>query len=288
MILFSSLLTAIDMLISKLYQKSNGNSLKSGLVFNFFVGCFSSIIFLATNKFHVEFSFFSCVSAVIMTSITIIYIIIGFNILAMGKTAVYAFFQSTGAMVVPYIWGLLFLKENISVFSITGVSLIILSVYIMNVDKSNISFKQMLMCISVFVLAGCVSVISKQHSISNYSVPAMDYVIITSFVKIVLCGALLIFFKIKDSTQKANKVNKYVIFLCALSAAATGVAYMVQLVCAKYMPATVLYPVMTGGTVILSAVFARIAFKEKLSKKGIIALIICFLGLSFFIIENTL
>ena len=192
MIIFSSILTSIDVLISKLYQKQNNSSiLYGGLKFNFFVGLFSSIIFLIINKFHIEFTLFSCISAVVMTAIAVIYIIIGFKILDCGKAAHYTFFRMTGAMIVPYIWGLCFLNEKFSFMRIIGLILIITAVFLVNSDRSNVNLKNILMYITVFFLAGCVSVISKQHSISVNAVSPLGYVILTSFVKIILWGRIV-------------------------------------------------------------------------------------------------
>ncbi len=285
MIIFSSILTSIDVLISKLYQKQNNSSiLYGGLKFNFFVGLFSSIIFLIINKFRVEFTLFSCISAVVMTAIAVIYIIIGFKILDCGKAAHYTFFRMTGAMIVPYIWGLCFLGEKFSFMRIIGLILIIEAVFLVNSDRSNVNLKNVLMCITVFFLAGCVSVISKQHSISVNAVSPLEYVILTSFVKIILCGTLLLFLRKKENRKlTTSEKNIFAPVYCALSAILTGIGYMIQLVCAKDMPATVIYPVITGGTIIFSAIFARIAFKEKLSKKDITAISICFVGTCMFL-----
>lgn len=285
MIIFSSILTSIDVLISKLYQKQNNSSiLFGGLKFNFFVGLFSSIIFLIINKFHIEFTLFSCISAVVMTAIAVIYIIIGFKILDCGKAAHYTFFRMTGAMIVPYIWGLCFLNEKFSFMRIVGLILIITAVFLVNSDRSNVNLKNILMYITVFFLAGCVSVISKQHSISVNAVSPLGYVILTSFVKIILCGMLLLFFRKKENSKlTTSEKNIFAPVYCALSAIITGIAYMIQLICAKDMPATVIYPVITGGTIIFSAIFARLAFKEKLSKKDITAITICFVGTCMFL-----
>lgn len=281
MLILSSILTAIDVLISKLYQKSNGDSLKSGLKFNFFVGLFSSIIFLALNKFRLQITLYSCIWAFIMTALAVAFIIIGFNILSCGKTAYYTFFRMTGAMIIPYIWGLFFLNEEFSAPRLVGLILIILSILIINSDKTNISLKSLLLCIIVFFLAGFVNIISKQHSINIHAVSHTDYIILTSFAKIILCGILLFF--VKEAPHKNPKSNTYILILCALSACLTGVAYMLQLISAKYTPATLLFPIITGGTIIFSAIFARIFFKEKISKKSFLSIIICFIGTCMFI-----
>jgi len=282
MLLFAVILTAIDFLISKLYQKNHGNTLISGLKFNFFVGLFSSIIFIIINNFRIEFSLYSCVLAVIMTITAIVCIVMGFTIIAQGKTAYYVFFKNIGAMVVPYAWGMLFLEEKPTLLNVSGLVLIIVSIFLMNSDMGKILFETIFLCLCVFITAGIVSIISKEHSINTQSVSPIGYIILTSFVKIVFCGGLLLFLKEKrEKTKNKDKISLSV--LTASSALVTGIAYMLQLIFAKDMPATLLYPVLTGGTIIASTVFARVIFKEKLSKKEIISIILCFVGTFMFV-----
>lgn len=280
MIIFASILTAIDVIISGLYQRVNGNNLKSGLQFNFLVGIFTLIIF--SFKFTLNLTLYSLVLAGIMTTFAMAYIIIGFKILADGKVAYYTFFRMVGSMLLPYIWGIFFLDEKFSAQIAVGMVLMIFSVFLFNSDKSNINAKTLVLCIFVFFLSGFVNIISKQHSISIYAVSEMDYIFLTASVKVILCGILLLFSK-KREASLSHKSKVYILSLCALSALTTGIAYVIQLISAKTTPASLLFPIITGGTIIFSAFFARIAFKETLPKKSVVAIIICFIGTLLFV-----
>ena len=261
--------------------------MQSGLKFNFLVGLFGSLIFLIINKFKIEITLYSSILAIVMTIFAIVYIIISFKILAEGKTAYYTLFRMTGAMLVPYEWGIFVLNEEVSLLRILGMILIIASIFLINAGKNKLSVKNTVMCISVFFLAGFVSVISKQHAISEQAISPVGYVIITSLVKVILCGVLLVLMKEKRGYHNEKHTVKHssslCYGLCFASAFSIGMAYMIQLICAKNMPATILYPVITGGTIIFSAIFARLFFKEKLPKKGIAAIIICFIGTALYI-----
>ena len=54
-----------------------------------------------------------------------------------------------------------------------------------------------------------------------------------------------------------------------LSAAIGGMSYIIQLYGAKSLPATVLYPFITGGRIVFSALTGAAVFKEKLSGRVI-------------------
>lgn len=68
-----------------------------------------------------------------------------------------------------------------------------------------------------------------------------------------------------------------------LSALAGGVAYMLQLISAVNLPAGVLFPFSTGGSIVFAAAISTLFFKEKLSKKIILSTVLCFIGTIMFI-----
>lgn len=56
------------------------------------------------------------------------------------------------------------------------------------------------------------------------------------------------------------------VFLIVLSTLLSGMSYILQLNGSKNLPATVLYPLITGGTLVFSTVAGIIFFKEKFQK----------------------
>jgi multidrug transporter EmrE-like cation transporter len=58
---------------------------------------------------------------------------------------------------------------------------------------------------------------------------------------------------------------------------------LLQLFGAASLPATVLYPFVTGGSIVLSSLAGIIFFKDKLSKNVIASIILCFLGTILFL-----
>ena len=85
--------------------------------------------------------------------------------------------------------------------------------------------------------------------------------------------------------EKAEKKKfHYLPLLIVLLYSITGGASSVlQLVSAKNLPASVLYPMITGGTTVLSGLFALIFFKEKPTKNEWIGMGLCFVGTCLFL-----
>ena len=67
------------------------------------------------------------------------------------------------------------------------------------------------------------------------------------------------------------------------SAVASGASYLLQLIGAKTLPATVLYPIITGGSVIFTALAGFVAFHERPSKKQLAGIALCFVGTCLFL-----
>ena len=92
---------------------------------------------------------------------------------------VYTLFLMLGGMCVPYVWGAVFLHEQLTAFRIIGLVVIAAALILMNLSERPPK-KQILMCVAVFFLNGLCSVISKEHQISaNEMVSASGFVMLT-------------------------------------------------------------------------------------------------------------
>ncbi len=288
LLIIADILLAISFVISKLYQTHEGVSFKKGLKFNILSALFTGVIFAVMGYFKnghlLEYTNFSLLMALGMTLFGTAYSVISFKILEMGKMAYYTLFLMTGGMTVPYIWGLLFLNESFSLLRTFGLIIIIIAVIITNFEKEKPNLKLILLCSSVFLLNGFVSVTSKVHQINPVAVDTESFVLLTCIVKLVICTP--VYFMIKEENPETEKKNGdfwYIILLLFLSSLVGGISSLCQLNGAIHLPATVVYPVITGGSIILTAIAGRICFKEKLSKQMIIGIILCFIGTCTFL-----
>ena len=286
-ILLADILLALDSVCSKKYQQWRGISSKAAYFFITITALLGGIIFFVINNFKLQITPFSLVICVIMNSLVIIYTLLGRFIIKYGTLAVYSLFLMTGGMVVPYIWGLLFLKENFSILKTIGLILIVLSVLFSNNMKQKSNFKFIILCFAVFFLNGFVSVTSKIHQIEkDYpTVSTTDFVIIGSVFKFLVMGILfLIQLKKNEPTFDNSKVHigKVLLLLLISTILANASSYLL-LQGAKEIPATVLYPLNTGGTIICTAISGVLIYKEKLTKNIIISIAICFIGTLMFL-----
>lgn len=286
MLIMAAALLATEFAINKIYQQKYGSSPEISLRFASISGLFKAIVFFIINKFEMDFTAYSFIMAMLMNCLVMSYTIIGFKLLSASSVAMYTLFLMTGGMTVPYIFGLLFLDEPFAILRTLGLILVLTGTIISNFQKSKINTKQIIMCISIFVINGFVSVLSKVHQTENNFaiVNANEFIIIGGLFTFVFAGILYLFFK-KKTNQECEKNNDVLrqIPVIACAAVVSGVSYLLQLFGAISLPATVLYPFITGGSVVLSALVSKFFFKEKLSKKLIISILICFMGTVMFL-----
>lgn len=265
-ILIATVLAAVEFVLTKKYQSYEGNELYSGLKFNALNGFFAAIMFFVLSGFRWEFSWFSLILAALMAMFSLTYIIFGFKTLKLGSVAVYSIFLMSGGMLLPYIFGILFLDEEVNIFRIIGVVVILIAIVISNKSKYKFSYQFYLLCIGIFLLNGCVSIVSKTHQINQefVTVSTVTFVMLSGLMKFVFCSIIMLFMnKEKRKTGFSSNKSLYAVLSAALIG---GISYMLQLIGAKGLPATVLYPLISGGVIMFSALLGRLCFKEKLSK----------------------
>ena len=276
-----------DFASQKSYQRLQGAAAKAGFLFNSVQGIFVMLLFLVLTGFSVGFSGYSLLMAAAFTSLCFTYSLIGFKIMEYGSMSVYTVFLMAGGMTIPYVWGLLFLDEVFSWFRMAGLVLILAAVIITGGKMKFGGYKPLLLCILVFVLNGFVSVISKLHAIETVypTVSSMQFVFWTAAAKFILCGAalMLLVLRQKKAGEKTLSVKPKAVFWIGMSALVGNVSYLMQLVCAEHLPASVLYPIVTGGSVIMTALSAWLFFKEKPDKRTWFGIAVCFAGTCMFL-----
>ena len=269
-----------DFASQKSYQRIQGATAKAGFLFNSVQGVFVMLLFLVLTGFSVGFSGYSLLMATAFTTLCFTYSLIGFKIMEYGSMSVYTVFLMAGGMTIPYVWGLLFLNEAFSWFRMAGLVLILAAVVITGGKMKLGGWKPLVLCILVFMLNGFVSVVSKLHAIETEypTVSSLQFVFWTAAAKFILCGGAFAALSLKRGGGEKFAVKPKGIMWVFLSAVFGNISYFMQLLCAERLPASVLYPIVTGGSVIMTALSAWLFFKEKPDKRSWIGILICFAG----------
>lgn len=288
MVLIADILLAISFVLQKKYQAWEGADIRAGLKFNIVSGILETIIFYGLAGFRIEVSLFSLACAMAMSFCVVAYLLLGFRILREGNTAIYSLFLMSGGMVLPYLFGIFVLNEKITVLRVIGIIVICVAVFLSSQTKLKLDARLIGFCMAVFVLNGFVSIISKVHQVTIDLTPVSStaFVMYTGVFKFVLSvGAFLVVGNngTSDKVRKAFFTRGNTLLIIFLTAGIGGVSYMLQLMGAKTLPASVLYPLITGGSIIFSAIAGRVFYKEKLSRAIMLRIALCFVGTLLFL-----
>ena len=283
LVLIATVLLAFEFAFSRKYQTMEGTAMAAGLRFNLLTGLFTTIIFFGLCGFQVEFSLFSLLVAAGAALCGTTYNVISFRILKSGGMALYSMFLMMGGMLLPYIFGVIFLDEALTIWRILGLVIIAAAVVLSSRAKYRFGGKVYLWCILVFLLNGGVSILSKLHQIdtSHGPISTSAFVMYGGLFRCVFCSAALLCMGKK--VEKPASRPLHILGIAAGAAAISGISYLLQLTGAATLPATVLYPMVTGGSIIFSALSGLVFFKEKLSRIQILSIALCFAGTLLFL-----
>ena len=206
LVFIATVLLAVDFAFQKRYQQKQGTDVKAGLTFNAVIGLLTAMIFFIVNGFAIKLSLYSIVMAACMSICLLSYTILGFKVLKEGNMAFYTMFLMTGGMVVPYVWGVLFLDEPLSMLRLVGLIIIVVAIVLSNCSVAKSTPKTVVLCVVIFFLNGGCSVISKlcQMPGAYGAVEPTEFVMWTGVTRFLLCSAVLFIFKFRPQSERGE------------------------------------------------------------------------------------
>lgn len=291
LIIIASVCYAGEFSFVKIYQ-NNTRQKAVTMLFMMFVRFFVGAIFiLCLSGFKLDFSNFSIWLTLIMAVILILYNVLGILILSMGTVAIYSMFMMLGGMLLPSLYGVLFLRETLSVWQIIAYCLLLFFTILPTLQfkkgdsegdnkKGKILAIYSLLCAVAFLDNGSLGIVRTiaidEMKVAEYSF-AFSYFMLTALVGGV--GTLVFAKKDKENVilLKACVKPKAIFSLLGLGVIANLGDILLLFVTGK-APASAIYPMVSGFTIACSAIASIFIFKEKLSKKELISVIGSFLA----------
>ena len=128
LMLLSAFSYATNFAITKVYQIEKGNGAKAGVVFNCINGLLGALLCFVFMGLKCDVTAYSLIMAFLMTLFSGFYTMIGFKIMSMGNMTIYTVFLMLGGMVGPYIYGLIFLNEAITISKFVAIIVMIIAI----------------------------------------------------------------------------------------------------------------------------------------------------------------
>ncbi|MDD4355384.1 MAG: hypothetical protein PHP61_05740 [Candidatus Izemoplasmatales bacterium] len=287
---------AIQVSFSKLYQLKAGSTLRSILYFSFFCALTSVITFWALSGFQLDpIPPYSLLMGGLIGLAYFSLNLIGIKAISLGNMSLYSMFLMLGLMLLPFLYGRFFLEESVSIFQTIALGLLLIALILPAFKPGERKNRMLfyLLCVLVFMVNGFVGILTKMHQIQTSSISVLDFTVV---IQMVTAGYSLIALLILGIVQAKKHTNgsvgnqmtifslfrqKTIIFILGF-ALFSSFGYMLQLLSAVHLPATVMYPIVTGGAVVLTTLAGRIFFREKLTTLAIISIVLAFIATILF------
>lgn len=176
------------------------------------------------------------------------------------------------AMVIPALSGVAFFGETVSAVQYVGMALMVGS-FVFAVDKNNsnanMNFKWLLLCLGSFLFSGSVGVMQKIHQSSVYKDELGIFLVIAFIASAIFSGILSGWYRKRGEEitfAGRKRVRKFVI-ISLVSGIGFALCNQINMYLAGIMEAIIFYPVINGGSLILTTSAGLIIWKEKLTKK---------------------
>ena len=271
---------AAQFAFTKLFESAVKQTLTTTLVMLAATGLIGALMFFCVGGFRLSFSPISTLWAIIFALIMIPYYVIGIKVLSLGSLAIYSMFMMLGGMLVPFFYGVLLLNEPLSIGKIAGTVLLTVFIVLQALwgtptegtdSKKSTRVLFFVLCLVIFFINGMTGVVAKAHSISEGAVNEESFTVLYCGINALLSLVLLAVTSIKNAKEKTAQIRsalspRPILIMALLGAAAYGGNFL-QLMAAGNVPASVQFPLVSGGVIVLSALVSAFIFREKLSKK---------------------
>ncbi|MCI8413467.1 MAG: hypothetical protein HFE47_05175 [Clostridia bacterium] len=296
---------------SKLFQTHTEKRVFAAILFNTGAGAVSCILFLILNRFRFERNTLTICLALGVAAMMTANNFAGIRAMSCGKVSVYTMFYTLGGMLLPFVYGIAFLNEKANVFRFIAVVLLIVAMILPCIGKSDVRSSKSfyVWCVLSFLFNGAANIGSKEHQVNAHAGSTYGFLTWTYFFMFALSGIVylccMLYAYLHKRSAKAHDVeprNEVPLpisetaatdsvararWLCVLFMAAyglmNGVGNMLQLWSAQKLPAVLMYPAITGGLLILTAIFGRLFFKEKITKLIVASVSVAFVATLLFL-----
>ncbi len=193
--------------------------------------------------------------------------------LKFGAVSVTSFIYSSGFLI-PTLAGVLYWKETVSVTKIAGTALLLLALFLIAWEPGTVSTARQerakdrsglvwrLCAFGAMTCSGMLGLLQKVHQSSRHKEE------LSSFLLIAMGAAALLSVVLMLSAKKKGEGTVYGAKPTALSLACGafyGVVNITNLALAGRVPAPLLFPLLNGGGIILTAVLGKLVFRERVS-----------------------
>lgn len=263
------LASATQSATTKLFNRNCSHS----AVFNTIKSCTALILFALIAAFGFTFHWQTVLFGVLYGICLCISMYAGYQALCRGPMALTSMLVSFSVMI-PLIWGLTVGNETLKKIQYPALVLLLLAIILTNVDKikakrtTQTNYGLWLLFVGITLACnGICSILQTQHQMLYPEAYSKEYMLFA----MLLCSVIFSISALKKISPKELKMIKGKRY-GVLSGLANGIANFLTLVLAGLENASILFPIISAGTILASLLCGRLLFREKLKANHYVAL----------------
>ena len=278
LIILSVVMFGMYFAFKDVYRKDRGSSLMISMESTFIGGSAGLIVLLLLNGFKFEFTVFTGIIATLVAVNSVAFTFFSFKALDKVNLSVFSLFSMLGGMALPSVVGIIFYNEEITLAKIVCYVFIVAA--LMMTVNFGVKKEEIILYAGVFVLNGMSGVFSKIFTAAPFEkTSAAGYSILAAIITIIIAGvSWVILFSSKKSERPSKPFTLKVLCVGALSGSINKVANFILVIALAHVPASVQYPMVTGGVMIVSTLICFFG-ERKPSKKEIVSVGLAFVGM---------
>ena len=266
LITLAALLFSLQFVMNNGYRRVAGTELGAALRFSLYSSLAGSLLLFAINGFRLRATWFSAAMALVYAAISISFSFCSVRALKTANLSMYSVFAMIGGMVVPFLYGMLVCGEEVRPLRIVCCALMAVSIFL-SVEKGAAAKGELKYDIGVFLLNGSVGVVAKFHqSHAGIGVESADYLMLAKLLTVALSLALLLLLRERRLFPGWKAVS-----FAAGFAALNSVGNLFNLIALSHLPASVQYPIGTGGAIVFSTAIDLMVSRKFHKKKALSA-----------------
>ena len=252
-LILAAFLFAVQFLFNQQYRRLKGEGLDATMTFSLYTSAISFVILFALGGFQLHITWFSLLIAVLYAAVRLLSSYAGLKAFGTANLSVYSIFMMLGGMLLPFAYGILFANEALSFAKALSILLICTAVGC-SFEKGAGGKNAYRFYAAIFVLNGLVGVLSKIH----LSVPALavdSYSFMATIQLALLAMCLLYCFITRQGIPKQSGK----LYLCLSGyAVCNGIGNLFCQIALTSLPASVQYPIITGGVMVFSTLISLV------------------------------
>lgn len=167
--------------------------------------------------------------------------------------------------IIPAIYGIIFCGEKVTLNLIIGLILLVISLYLINFNKEDIKFsvKWLVFVILATVSNGMCSTVQKMSVTKFEGLYSNEFMIIALLIGTIITFIIAICSERKKVLEFAKKSALYAL----LAGICDGVVNILVLYLNQKISASIMFPLISVGGIVLTVLVSGLFLKEKLSKR---------------------